>query len=207
MKKKKAIVLFFFLAVTSLSISAQQLKSTGIIVGAGSGHISSDLPISPNGLTADKSNTHLNQKAVLDFGYRFRFEPRKTNFFYDIDLLGGYSKSEFAINYNSTPNANYGSWEGHHHQLSVGIGATVNYKIVKGLSIGVGVQPMVYLWETSHKVFDVPVVAKVGYDFHCFELAFAYKQGLSKTYRIADFKSSRLSSWQFSVYIPLTKRH
>ncbi|GAA6257343.1 hypothetical protein F070042J6_31950 [Bacteroides sp. f07] len=88
---KKVIVLSFFLAVTSLSISAQQLKSTGIIVGAGGGHITSDLPSSLNGLTVDKSNSYLNRKAVLELGYRFRFEPRKTNFFYDIDLLGGYS--------------------------------------------------------------------------------------------------------------------
>lgn len=207
MMKRKVIVLFLFTAVTSLFVSAQQLKSTGIIIGAGNGHISSDLPVSPNGLTADKSNTYLNQKIVFELGYRFRFEPSRTKFFYDIDLLGGFSRSDFAINYNSTPNANYGNWEGNHNQLSVGIGATLNYKIVKGLNVGVGVQPMVYLWETSHKVLDAPIVGKIGYDFNCFELAFAYKQGLSRTYQIANFKSSRLSNWQFSIYIPLSKRH
>lgn len=204
---KKVIVLSFFLAVTNLSISAQQLKSTGIIVGAGGGHITSDLPSSLNGLTVDKSNSYLNRKAVLELGYRFRFEPRKTNFFYDIDLLGGYSKSDYAIHYNSTPNANYGGPEGDNYHLSVGVGATLNYKIVKGLSVGLGVQPMIYLWETSQKVFDIPIVAKIGYDFRYFELAFVYKQGLSKTYHVSDFRGSRLSNWQFSVYIPLSKRH
>lgn len=204
---KKVIVLSFILATFSLSLSAQQLKSTGIIVGAGSGHISSDFPTSPNGLTVDKSNTFLKQKAVFEFGYRFRFEPSQANFFYDIDLLGGYSKSDFAINYDSTPSASYGGWDGSHKQLSVGVGATFNYKIVKGLSVGLGVQPMVYLWEGPKKAFDAPIVGKIAYDFKYFELAFAYKQGLSKTYRIADFKGSRLSSWQFSIYVPLSKRH
>lgn len=78
---------------------------------------------------------------------------------------------------------------------------------LKGLSVGLGVQPMIYLWETSNKVFDVPIVAKIGYDFRYFELAFVYKQGLSKTYHVSDFRGSRLSNWQFSVYIPLSKRH
>lgn len=204
---KKIIILSFLLAVVSLSISAQQLKSTGIIVGAGGGHISSDLPGTLNGLTIDKSNSFLKRKAVLELGYRFRFEPRKTNFFYDIDLLGGYSKSDYAISYNSTSDANYGGSNGDKYHLSVGVGATLNYKIVKGLSVGLGVQPMVYLWETSKKVFDAPIVAKIGYDFHFFELAFAYKQGLSKTYHISDFKGARLSNWQFSIYIPLSKQH
>ena len=205
---KSIVILSFFFAVTNLSISAQQLKSTGIIVGAGGGHITSDLPNSLNGLTVDKSNSFLNRKAVLELGYRFRFEPRKTNSFYDVDILGGYSKSDYAINYNSTSDTNYGGSSGNKYHLSVGISGTVNYKIIKGLSVGLGVQPMVYLWETSKKVFDAPIIAKAGYDFRFFELAFAYKQGLSKTYHISDFKGgSRLSNWQFSIYIPLSKRH
>lgn len=204
---KRIIVLSFLFAAISLSVSAQQLKSTGIIVGAGGGHISSDLPASLHGLTVDKSNSYLNRKAVLELGYRFRFEPRKSNFFYDLDLLGGYSKSDYAIRYHSTPDANYGGSEGYNYHLSVGVGATANFKIVKGLSVGIGIQPMVYLWETSKKVFDVPVVGKIAYNFRYFELAFEYKQGLSKTYHVSDFKGSRLSNWQFSVYIPLSKRH
>lgn len=204
---KKLIVFFLFLTTIGLSISAQQLKSTGIIVGAGGGHITSDLPSSLNGLTVDKSNSHLNRKAVLELGYRFRFEPRKSNFFYDIDVLGGYSKSDYAIRYNPTKDTNYGGSDGDNYHLSVGVGATLNYRIVKGLNVGLGVQPMIYLWETSKKVFDAPIVAKIGYDFRYFELAFAYKQGLSKTYHVSDFKGARLSNWQFSVYIPLTKRH
>lgn len=204
---KKAIVLALFLAAAGLSISAQQLKSTGFIIGAGGGHISTDIPSSLNGYTVDKSNSYLNRKAVLELGYRFRFEPSKTNFFYDIDLLGGYSKSDYAIRYETTPDANYGGSDGDRYHLSVGVGATLNYKIVKGLNVGIGVQPMVYLWETSKKIFDAPIVAKVGYNFRFFELAFAYKQGLSKTYRVSDFKGARLSNWQFSVYIPITRRH
>ena len=75
--------------------------------------------------------------------------------------------------------------------------------VMKGLHIGVGLQPTYYIWET--KTFDIPVLAKVGYNLGFAELAFSYKQGLVKNNKISPFKDSRFSNWQFSVYIPLSK--
>lgn len=43
-------------------------------------------------------------------------------------------------------------------------------------------------------MFDIPIVAKIGYDFRYFELAFVYKQGLSKTYHVSEVTPNKKAS-------------
>ncbi|WP_250719334.1 hypothetical protein [Bacteroides fragilis] len=100
-------------------------------------------------------------------------------------------------------NTVYSEASGDKQNLSLSLAGTCNFQIVKGLHVGVGVQPTYYIWET--RTFDIPVLAKIGYDFGPAELAFSYKQGLVKNNKISAFKDSRFSNWQFSVYIPLSK--
>lgn len=90
----------------------------------------------------------------MEAGYRFRLVPRKGRFFYDVDALFGYSKSDYKINYLSTDNNTaYGEASGDRQNLSLSLAGTCNYRIVKGLHIGVGLQPTYYIWETKHLIF------------------------------------------------------
>lgn len=203
---KNLILLGLFLLVTSF-ISAQGLQSTGIIVGAGKGYISGNLiDKTSDGVLLDKANSSLKRKAVYDLGYRFRFATKSDRFFYDIDVLGSYSRvySDCAF-LSDDLNVNYVNASSYNDLLSVGIGGTFNYRIVKGLNVGIGMQPTLYVWDTAKKKFDAPVIGKIGYDFGFMELAFSYKQGLTKQYNFSNFKKCRMSSWQFSVYVPLTR--
>ena len=84
-------------------------------------------------------------------------------------------------------NTVYSEASGDKQNLSLSLAGTCNFQIVKGLHVGVGVQPTYYIWET--RTFDIPVLAKIGYDFGPAELAFSYKQGLVKNNKISAFKA------------------
>lgn len=197
--------LFLFLFFISTSLSAQQLKSTGVIIGAGGGRIASELSSTNAGLSIDKNRSSLDRSGVFELGYRFRFAPAQKRFFYDVDFLAGYSKTSSEVNFLSDGQTVYSGNLMDQRDFSIGIGGTFNWTLIKGLNVGVGLQPTVYIWEAADKVFDIPVVAKVGYDFGFLELAFSYKQGLTKGYKIFAYENGRLSNWQFSLYIPLSK--
>lgn len=197
--------LFLSLLLFSISLSAQQLKSTGIIIGVGGGRIASELPSTYAESQIDKNRSSVDRSAVLELGYRFRFAPTQKKFFYDLDILGGYSKTSSEVNYLPNGLESYGGSSLGQRDVSIAIGGTFNWKLIKGLHVGVGLQPTLYVWEASDKIFDIPVVAKVGYDFSFLELAFSYKQGLTKKYDLFIYGNGRLSNWQFSLYIPLSK--
>ena len=201
---RKILLLLFLLA--SFPMWAQVIKNSGIIINAGKEKISSNLPYSIEGVATpvDMDNSYLKGKFSMELGYRFRLQPKQSRFFYDIDLLGGYTKSEYAVNFKSFGNTQYGERSGTNDLLSFSLAGSVNFYIFRGLNVGLGVQPTAYIWDT--RFFDIPVFAKVSYDLKYVELAFSYKCGLSKEYKISPFKSSRLSQWQFSVYVPLWKR-
>lgn len=55
----------------------QASKGSGIIVGIGGGHISSHTPSIYGDLAVDKNNSSLDQKVVMEAGYRFRLVPGK----------------------------------------------------------------------------------------------------------------------------------
>ena len=149
-------------------------------------------------------NSYIKGKAALEFGYRFRLQPNKSRFFYDIDASGGYSKYEYAMNFLPKENTQYTGSSGSNVLLSFSLTGMANYNIFKGLNIGLGVQPTVYIWEK--KFFDIPLLAKVSYDLKYVELGFSYKYGLTRNYKVPLFKDNRLSQWQFSIYIPLWKK-
>lgn len=202
--RRKLLLLLFLLA--SFPMWAQVIKNSGIIINAGKSELFSNPPHSIEGVLppVDMSNSYLKGKFALEFGYRFRLQPEKSRFFYDIDLLGGYTRSDYAINFRSLNNTQFGGSTGINDLLSFSVSGSVNFNIYKGLNVGLGVQPTAYIWDT--RFFDVPVFAKVSYDLKYVELAFLYKCGLAKEYKVSPFKSSRLSQWQFSMYVPLWKR-
>lgn len=107
------------------------------------------------------------------------------------------------MNFLPKENTQYAGSSGSNVLLSFSLTGMANYNIFKGLNIGLGVQPTVYIWE--EKFFDIPLLAKVSYDLKYVELGFSYKYGLTRNYKVPLFKDNRLSQWQFSIYIPLWK--
>ena len=108
------------------------------------------------------------------------------------------------MNFLPKENTQYTGSSGSNVLLSFSLTGMANYNIFKGLNIGLGVQPTVYIWE--EKFFDIPLLAKVSYDLKYVELGFSYKYGLTRNYKVPLFKDNRLSQWQFSIYIPLWKK-
>lgn len=203
MKQKNLLLALLFL-FTSCPMWSQIMKSSGIIVKAGKGEISYNTPSSIDGMNTDTKDSYIKGKIALELGYRFRLQPDKSRFFYDIDIAGGYNKYEYAMNFVPKGNIQYAGSSGYDDLLSLSLTGIANYNIYKGFNVGLGVQPTVYVWDK--KFFDVPILAKVSYDFKCIELAFSYKCGLTQNYKVTPFKDTRLSQWQFSVYVPLWKR-
>ena len=201
--KKNLLTALLFLFV-SCPVWSQILKSSGIIVKAGKGEIAYNTPTHIDNMDTDIKNSYIKGKAALEFGYRFRLQPNKSRFFYDIDASGGYSKYEYAMNFLPKENTQYTGSSGSNVLLSFSLTGMANYNIFKGLNIGLGVQPTVYIWEK--KFFDIPLLAKVSYDLKYVELGFSYKYGLTRNYKVPLFKDNRLSQWQFSIYIPLWKK-
>lgn len=149
----KKLILLLFLSLPVAVFGQQASKGSGIIVGIGGGHISSHTPSIYGDLAVDKNNSSLDQKVVMEAGYRFRLVPRKGRFFYDVDALFGYSKSDYKINYLSTDNNTaYGEASGDQQNLSFSLAGTCNYRIVKGLHIGVGLQPIIF-GKQKHLIF------------------------------------------------------
>ena len=83
----KKLILLLFLSLPVAVFGQQASKGSGIIVGIGGGHISSHTPSIYGDLAVDKNNSSLDQKVVMEAGYRFRLVPRKGRFFYDVDAL------------------------------------------------------------------------------------------------------------------------
>lgn len=96
--KKNLLTALLFLFV-SCPMWSQILKSSGIIVKAGKGEIAYNTPTHIDNMDTDIKNSYIKGKAALEFGYRFRLQPNKSRFFYDIDASGGYSKYEYAMNF------------------------------------------------------------------------------------------------------------
>lgn len=196
-------LMFLLFVLISFSAHSQGLKNSGVIFNVGKGNVSYDLPQTIEGVpsTVDYGNSYLNSKLALELGYRFRLQPVKSRFFYDVELLMGYNRMEYAVNYMPMGDTAYGGSSGEQNNYSFSVAGAVNYTIVKGLNVGIGVQPTYNFHQAQF--FDAPVFAKVGYDFKCVELALSYKQGLTKSYKVTPFQNSRLSQWAFSVYVPL----
>ena len=68
----KKLILLLFLSLPVAVFGQQASKGSGIIVGIGGGHISSHTPSIYGDLAVDKNNSSLDQKVVMEAGYRFR---------------------------------------------------------------------------------------------------------------------------------------
>lgn len=198
---KKYLLLFFLL----ISMSSYAQLRTGLLIGAGVGFDRNVSPNMNNSSIADRvakgSKFYEDYKFNMQLGYRFRFENRiHTKWFYDIDPL---------INvklFKSKEVVEGGRVEGNDANLSLALSSSVNYKIVKGLYAGVGLEPTWYV-ASDGKAFDIPILWKVGYNINNkIDFSVNYCLGFTNTIDTEKYKKGQVSDCNISIFIPFTLR-
>ncbi|MDR2120014.1 MAG: hypothetical protein LBP64_03970 [Tannerella sp.] len=146
-------------------------------------------------------------------GYKLRLEPVGKPFFADLDVQLGYGQWKyFHIGENSgeTQPNDYLSlpWKNiTDSYFRIAVNPTLNRKVYDGWYAGLGVEPTLYLVSKSESkgsfsAFDVPLTARIGYDFKYIDLSFNYKYGLCDVTDTQYFESGKIRRWQLQLFIP-----
>ena len=141
----------------------------------------------------------------LSLGYRFRIEPDKNpGFFWDIDLLLN-AKFFKDVNCYCEEVAEYSYvpafWtEAKTLRLSMAVSPSINYRILEHLYTGIGVEPTLYF--AGKRIFDAPLVLKVGYQVGKLDFALTYRVGFTKVASNELVPYGKVSDLNLSVFIP-----
>jgi len=172
-----------------------QLSQHGILLSGGIGKVDAKI---------DKSAVDLediSHKFGLSIGYRLRFNtsmPKKLH--YDLDLNVGTKFFQTLYGFTNESSSN----------TFTSIGGSVNYSLMKNISLGLGAEP-VYYWgigsESRIKNFDVPAVAKISYNLKFVEIGISGKYGFVKLFETNHLKSGRIRELQISAFIPFKRNH
>ena len=71
--------------------------------------------------------------------------------------------------------------------------------------MGVGVEPSVWIskmGEDNSKTFDMPLVAKIGYDFKFIEVGLTYKHSFINSVKSSYLDSAKFNDLQVSIWVP-----
>jgi hypothetical protein len=213
------------LFIGTMAVNAQ-LSQHGLLLNGGIGSVKNESryyrPYYYGGGGYDFSNpyycngwTEYEYKSGFSAGYRLRFKmPARKSFHYDLDLNAGAKilrSAHFAV-VPDPPNED-GAIE---HFTTVksatsprqpyyytSIGGTVNYSLIKHLSIGLGIEPTLYLNRESKYNSDIPIVVKAAYSFGVAEIGISGKYGLSKAMNSMCYSSGKIREVQLSLFIPL----
>jgi hypothetical protein len=174
-----------------------------------------------------KAKAEINSKLDAGIGYRLRLRPENKKFFVDLDLTAGARViestywpdylSDYSFDTEITANGSMSSQITHvYFQLS--FNPTFNYNFYDGWYVGLGAEPVFYTAfginirsyreeegierDKKFSGFDVPLTAKVGYDFKYMDVAFSYKYGLRDVLTPVYFYSGKARAWQLQVFIP-----
>jgi hypothetical protein len=145
-------------------------------------------------------------------GYRFRLKMSNPKLFYDADLTLGLKKYSYIVHMLPTDKYETGTPVhrfpgGFYYSYHVSLALSCNYLLYKGLYAGAGIEPS-FRYRTEISVSppvnrtDVPVFAKIGYDFRFIDISFAYKMGLTDMMRDKNLTSGRINDWQMQLFIP-----
>lgn len=213
---KYIIVSILFFAGTISMIS--QISQHGLILNGGIGDVNSKIDKS------GESWSELGYKGSFSVGYRLRYNrPSLHTFHFDIDVNIG-TKVLKPVTYFKMGNMTGGATPDYFTSIS----GTLNYSFIKNFSIGLGIEPTYYFsrkipgdvllsdsdgnlfesgfdssvyFERKNK-FDIPVVAKVAYNFKVFEVGIYGKYGLINVLETEKFKNGKFRDFQLSVFIP-----
>lgn len=192
-------------------MSAQQLRK-GILFGGGSwGNI--DAKANPVAIGKYK-NIDNSFKSSFMLGYRFRLQHFDMPAFLDLDAVVGlknwessYRNGDQGYIPDNKPGdeSQMGSYGAKSNYVYTGISATANYYVYKKLSLGVGVEPNVWIskmGEDNSKTFDMPLVTKIGYDFKFIEVGLTYKHSFINSVKSSYLDSAKFNDLQVSIWVP-----
>ena len=197
-----------------MCVSAQ-LSQHGLIVNGSIGDEDSKIDKPPGG-----SWYELGYKAGFSVGYRLRFnKPTLHSFHFDMDVNIG-ARILSPVSYSPYGIGGGGSYT---PDRFISIGGTANYSFIKKFSIGLGVEPAYYFkkgipgsitfpghvedidWSRyfdRKNRFDIPVVAKIAYNFNRFEVGIVGKYGMINVLETEHFKYGKFRDVQLSIFIP-----
>lgn len=202
----KKTILIFFIHFACFSGVLAQFKS-GLIISGGKGNLSNVQPGSNDIMKEIFQNNGTgttNYKFNIAVGYKFRIEPQSKPFFYDLDIYIGMKSYTYEYTAEKMQDSTlyfYGN-SGNINLYYTSLKMSWNYKIIKGLYAGAGIEPTIYLNNDSSRKFDIPLSTQIGYNFKYVEVIAGYKLGLFNTLPSGHFESGRFNDWQIQVFIP-----
>ncbi|MDR1762579.1 MAG: hypothetical protein LBR64_01300 [Dysgonamonadaceae bacterium] len=213
MKKINFIKICFLLLLFFGSFPLSAQSKNGLILGGGTGNISNVSETGKLKEILDLGGTKtFDYKFNFAIGYKFRIQPEKKSFFYDLDLYAGMKR----INWDYKVLDNYFEYgkdnpygddvktlgsRSDDFNYYFSLNASYNYNIYKNLHIGAGLEPTMY-FESGWK-FDSSLTFRVGYDFKYVDIAIGYKVGLLNPLKQKDaFLSGNLNDLQIQLFIP-----
>lgn len=165
----------------------------------------------PDGFTGERITAFrfgelpLGADFTLGAGYRWRLNRPDTGWFFDLSLSARYGRYSYGFRYlSSDVHTTYVGGEGIRNLWSASFAGSVGRYLFRGLNLSVGVEPTFYFYDKSF--FDLPIFARLAYDFRFMEVAVQYKWGMTRKFNMSPFLRNRLSGWECSVYIPLSRR-
>lgn len=209
------------LLLLSAPLSAQRLTH-GLLLGGGIG-FTHNLEVNPACDEYGRDGFIYNDTFdyTLYLGYRFRFIlPRNERIFFDTDATFRYNKLGVHRAYypGNKPDELTPFWtlRNGHGQFTLPLSA--NYRLVKGLYAGVGVEPVLDISTYSpgdmpffYCNFDLPVHLKVGYTISKrVDIALVYRYGFFNTINDAKehkaYLDGNLSDLSLSIFVPFVAK-
>ena len=197
----KKVLFSYALIICALCVNAQVISQHGIVLNGGTGSLKSKIDKSIG------SWEEIDYKFGLSVGYRLRFsKPDVHSFHYDLDLnVGTKLLDNNSYFYNEATGDYLSGYSGSASpDYFTAIGGTINYSLIKNLSMGLGLEPTYYFRQvgrSSKNKLDIPVVAKIAYNLKKVEIGLSYKYGLmgiEKSY--GGRPSGGYSSGEYNVY-------
>ena len=207
---KKVLWIICVLGAVS-TMSAQVKLRHGLLLGGGMGSIGGvEYALKGYG-TEYLSNIQIisgisNYKYNASLGYKFRIENDESHLFYDVDFGFGLKNIDFDIKSMVDENGYTHPFQssGSHSTIDFFLCLSANYKIYSGLYAGLGIEPTYYFHDMGRfiRIFDTPIVGKIGYDFKKIDIVLTYKKGLFNALKSNTFAKGQINDIQLQLFIP-----
>ena len=193
--RKMFLTCALFIGVMSLNA---QLSQHGLLLNGGIGQVN------PNFKKSGDRFEEMKYDCGFMLGYRLRFKkPMPQSFHYDTDVNLG--AKFFSLSSGETFNGGTSGERETVQNSYISVGGTLNYSLIKNLSVGLGVEPAYCIQNLSSNAknnFDLPVVAKIAYNVKYFEIGIYGKYGLNNVFEGEILQSGKIREIQLSLFIP-----
>lgn len=206
---KKLLLTFITCCLVAVSVSAQ--TKSGILLGGGLwGGVNTKFSAE---MQAELTRYDITYKSNMMLGYRFRIPHYDIPAFMDIDAMIGlnnwnseYKEKSMTPEPGDTPQYDLPyNYSAQNNYLYGAVAVTANYTLFNNFSAGLGIAPTYWIstsGEESSNKFDIPLVAKIGYNLRYFELGLTYKHGLMNSIKTDYIQSGNFRDVQVSIWIP-----